>query len=152
MPHANQDRLHEAIRSQATEAQEKALSRDWAGFVPFVHREIVTMAGGPDKLRVQLEAGSATIQTIESYAIGEITDVVYDGGRLTAFLAVETIYRYPTGRARQKAYRVACSENDGKSWTFLDYSGSQEQEAFIQGQFPTLTQKIPFPQCEHQRL
>lgn len=151
VPHPDQDRLHEAIRLQATDAQEKALNSDWAGFIPYVHPVVVMMAGGPEKLREQLEAGRAAIQTIESYAFGEISDVVPDGGRLTAFLTVETIYRYPTVRARQKAYQIACSDDEGKSWTFLDYS-SKEQEAFLKGHFPTLTQKIPFPPCEHQRL
>ena len=91
-------------------------------------------------------------KTIVKWSLGEISDVVDDGGRFVAFVPVETTYRYPTGGMLQKTYRIACSEDSGKTWTFMDGQGTKEQESFFKSKFPGLTKRFPFPQCSHVRL
>ncbi len=150
---ADQARLHEIIRAQAEDMQKKATTGDLDGFMSYIHPDILAMAGGADKLRQKLAPEMSTMANcIEKTTLGEISEVVDDGGRLVAFVPFETLYRFPNGRMRQKAYRVACSVGGGKTWTFMDGQGSKDQEDYFKSKFPILTKKVPFPQCANENL
>lgn len=149
----DQTRLHETIRAQAEDMQKKAVSGDLNGFISYIHRDVIALAGGPDKLREKMAPELADLaKTIEKTSLGEISEVVDDGGRLVAFVPVETIYRFPIGGLLQKSYRIACSEDGGKTWSFMDGQGREDQEAFFKSKFPVLTKKFPFPRCVHENI
>jgi hypothetical protein len=150
---ADQTRLREAIHAQAEDMQRKLMGGDLDGFISYMHPDLVATLGGVDKVRRKMAPGLPDmIKTIKKITLGEISEVVDDGGRFAAFVPVETGYRYPTGGLLQRTYRIACSADGGKTWTFMDGQGRKDQEAFFKTKFPVLTKKIPFPQCMSEKI
>jgi hypothetical protein len=144
----DQERHQEAIRASVEDMQKAFMRGDLDRYLPYVHPDIVAMAGGADALRGRMESGLAgLVQTIEDVSIGPVSDVVSDAGRLVAFVPVETTYRFSDGWLLQKAYRIACSQDGGETWVFMDGQGRADQEAFFRRTFPVLTRRIPFPPC-----
>jgi hypothetical protein len=139
--------LQDKIRVQAQDMQEKFMAGDLDGFVSYIHPDVVEGMGGADRIKkVMAPTLSTMIESIDTTSIGEISDVIEDGDRLVAFVPVETSYKFPDGSVLQKSYRIACSADDGQTWTFLDGQGSKDQEDYFRSMFPVLTKQIPFPE------
>jgi hypothetical protein len=122
-------------------------------FVSYMSPDIIDMMGGVDKVKEMIASGMTEMaKTIEKTSMGKVSDVVVDGGRMVALVPVETLYKYPDGKMIQKSYRIACSTNDGASWTFIDGQGRKDQEEYFRKKFPILTEHVQFPKCGNVRI
>ena len=121
-------------------------------FISYMHPDVVEMLGGPEKVKATIQPGHAEmVRTVAETSMGDVSEVVNDGGRLVAYIPVRTVYRYPKGGMILDAYRIACSTDGGASWTFIDAQGRKDQEDFFRKEFPVLTAQIRFPKVNWQR-
>lgn len=148
---ADQTPLRNAIRAQCEDMQKKLKNGDLDGFFAYLHPEIIRLAGGLEKLKNQLGPSLETLpQSLEKATIGDISEIVADQGGLSAFVPVETTFRFPNAKVTKKSYNIASSSDQGKTWKFLEGQGRKDQEKFFQSKFPVLTSKFPFPACSTQ--
>lgn len=150
---ANQERLKSSIVEQANQMQQELMNGNLEGFIKYVHPDIVTMMGGLDNLKATIGPGlPEMLKTVKKTTFGSVSEVIEDNGRLVAFMPVEMLYAFPEGKMIQMTYRIACSSDNGVSWTFLDGQGRKDQEDFFRQKFPVLTTTFPFPNCYNQRV
>ena len=148
-----QKKYHDSILVQANKMQEELIKGNLTAFMTYVHPDIINGVGGPDKMiEIMKPDLENMIKQIEKKTFGSVSEVISDNNQLVAFILVETIYNFPKGRFHQRSYMIACSVDEGKSWTFFDGSGNKEQENFFRKKFPILISKIPFPICENKKL
>ena len=144
----NQSELKESILKSSELMQAALTNGDLDTFADYTHPDVISMIGGKARMKAMMAPTlSETVSSIEKSTIGTISDVVVDGRQLAAFVLVETVYRFSDGGVVRTSYRVACSTDEGASWTFMDSQGKRAQEDFIKERCPVLTSRIPFPDC-----
>jgi len=149
-----QEQLQASIVKHAEQMQQAFMTGNLDAFFEYMHPDLIEGMGGKDKIKATMASGlSEMIRTIESTTMGKVSDVVVDGGRLVALIPVETLYNsFTDGKWIQTTYRIACSADNGESWTFMDGHGSRDLEDFFRQRFPILTKHIRFPKCKIRRV
>lgn len=117
-------------------------------FLNYMPADMVEKAGGRSRLKKMMGRDLAKmLPLIESISLVKVSEVVSEGKTYSAFVEVESIYKFPGSRQRQKGYYVASSADGGRIWKFISSQGSKKQEDMLKARYPVLTGRVPFPQC-----
>jgi hypothetical protein len=150
---ADREQLEASIVRESTLMQQELLSENLDAFVAHTNPDVVKLMGGAGKMKETMQPGlKSMIKAIRKISLGKVSEIVDEGERLAAIVPVETRYSLPDGDILQITYRVAASEDGGKTWTFMDCQGQREQEALIRKMFPILSERVPFPPCGQKKL
>lgn len=150
---ARQAQLRASILASAEQMQKEFAEGNLDAFVSYIYPDVLDKMGGAEKVKNKMAPDFQDIaKSIEKTSMGRDFEVLEDGGRLCAILPVETLYNSHDGKYLQKHYRVACSSDGGKSWTFIDGQGQKPQKEYLQNKFPILMKRIPLPQCGQARM
>ena len=149
----NQDKLRASVVVHAEQMQKEFMAGNLDAFVAYMHPDIIPIMGGVEKVKATVAPDLANmLKTIEGTDMGKVSDVLVDSGRYVAVVPVETLYKFPDSRLLQTTYRIACSRDDGGSWTFMDGQGRRDQEDFFRQKFPVLGKYVAFPKCTNKRV
>lgn len=136
------------IRLEAEKCAKALVTGDYAQAAAYTHPRIVAAMGGKDVLIAQISNGRKQVQAegldlIEA-KIGTPTSPKKIGGWLTSFVPQEVVIKAPDGRVVQESILLAVSEDEGKTWSFIDLSGMTPQ--LLAKHFPEIAAQITLPQ------
>lgn len=114
----------ETLLRDAKEFNASFLQKDFEKHVDYTVSYVVDLAGGRDLMADNVKAmydmmtqGGTQYESIEALEPGEI---ITAGKELHTILPQKVINKYGDTRFSKTGYFLAVSQNDGKSWTFLD--------------------------------
>ena len=153
LPDSVQAKHKTVILEQANLMQQKLLGSDLDGFLTYLDPEVLEKMGGAEKVKEAMSPGLAQmVDTVQEITIGEVSEVCEDGDRLVALFPVTLHCLIGDENLVQIAYRIACSRDGGKSWTFMESQGRQEQEDFFEQTFPIFAKRVSFPACSVKKV
>jgi NADPH:quinone reductase-like Zn-dependent oxidoreductase len=148
----NQEEIKKIILINSDKMQKEFLDGNLDAFFKYIDPDELKK-GSVEEAKKIMESGlQDVIKTIEKTSFGNDFEVIEDGGRLCAIIPMFTLYKFPDGKMMVNSYRVAFSNDKGKSWFFIDGIGKKDQEDYLREKFPILTKKIPFPACKNIRV
>ncbi len=148
-PH--QEQLQASIIKDREQAQKEFMAGKLDAYVTYVHPDLIRMLGGKEAFKARIAPRlPEIIKTIEGTTMGKVSDVLVDSKRLVAIVPMEMRFKFPDGEVIETSYDIACSTDDGLTWTFM--SGSRQQEDFYKKEFPVLTKYVRFPKCTTERV
>jgi hypothetical protein len=89
--------------------------------------------------------------TVKGVQIGEPGKQFTQGKHSFVVVPTVTEMTFPKGTLRKKSYRLGISADGGKTWTFVDGTGSKSQ-AIRDKVLPKLPEKLVLPQDEKHEL
>jgi len=127
----------ETLLRDAKEFNESFLQKDFEKHVDYTVSYVVDLAGGRDlmidnvkSMYEMMTQGGTQYESINALEPGEI---ITAGKELHAILPQTVINKYGDARFSKTGYFLAVSQNEGKSWTFLDLEpyDSESIKAFV---------------------
>lgn len=146
---AEQPTLSARVKKLATDMVDATIRGDFAKVVDHTFPPFVSEVGGRKALIEMVEKGTAEMKAhgfvIKDIKIGEPGDVVVDGDRTYVVVPTVTDIAFPKGILRAKSFLLGISPDEGKSWTFTDGAGLQD-EKFRARCFANLPKKLKLPE------
>lgn len=141
------DDVPATIRQEAQKCAKALLNADYDGVVKYTHRRVVKATGGKEAMLVVLKRGLEEMQakgiTIQEVTIGEADKPLDVESWTVAFVPQRLILKTTEGKIEQDSHLLGISEDDGKTWVFVDCSSlTKEKVAQI---FPELAGRIELP-------
>lgn len=135
------------MKRDAEKCGKALLAEDYPQVIAFTHKRVVAAIGGADALIAMLKSGRKAIRDtghdfLEA-RIGTPETPRKIGEWLVALVPQEIVMKAPGGRLRAESSLLALSEDEGRSWAFLDI-GSIDPAQFAK-LFPELAGKVSLP-------
>lgn len=138
-----------AVLLQADEMQKAVITKDYKTVLKYTHPKIVQLMGGPEKgvetLQVQFSAMEKQGVVINDCKFGEPSDLYVVGKELQCTIPQSLEMTIPAGKLVANSTLIGFSENDGKTWVFLDPSQGLDK---IRTVLPNISKKIEIPPSE----
>jgi hypothetical protein len=140
--------LAATIKQEAEKCAKALVAGDFAQAATYSHPRIVAAMGGKEALIAQIANGMRQIRAegfelIET-RMGTPTPPKKIAAWLTSIVPQEIVMKAPDGRIVQESALLGLSEDEGKTWTFLDLGGMTP--AVITRFFPELSGQITIPE------
>jgi hypothetical protein len=136
------------VKQEAQKCAKAALSSDYEAIVRYTHPRIVKGIGGKEAMISALKKGMAQMRAagteFADVGLGEPEAPKKIGAWMTSRIPQHLVMKVPGGKFYQDSTLLGISEDEGKSWLFLDL-GSVTREQFRQV-FPELDGRITIPQ------
>lgn len=140
----------ETLLRDVKEFNNSFLKKDFVKHVDYTIPYVIEMAGGKEVMLENIKAnyemttaGSVEYVSIDPLEPGEI---ILAGKELHAILPQKVINKYGTTKFVKTGYFLAISQNEGKSWTFLDLEpyDSKSIKMFVR----SFTGELEIPEVE----
>jgi hypothetical protein len=142
------------IKKDAETMKKFLLNKDYPSFVKFTYPKLVEMAGGEQKMvetfeetMKQMEAAGTIILDV---TFGEPTKVIKQGNELQCTIPQLTKLKMNENQLSQKSTLIAISENDGKTWYFINASSDDIHE--MQKNLPNLSSELVLSKTEESAM
>ncbi len=134
------------IKEQAGKCIKALLSGDYETVAVYAHKHVLDLMGGKDAMIELLKRGAEGMRakgvSIEDVALGEPEKSQKIGEWLVALVPQRILIKSAEGRFEQASHILAISEDEGKTWTFVDLNNRAKFETA----FPELAGKIEVPE------
>jgi hypothetical protein len=139
--------LATVIQQEAQKCAKALMANDCPGVLAYTHDRVIALMGGKDTalglLQKSMEEMKAKGFGVEDTKIGA-PQFPQKIGTWTISLVPETItLRTPEAKAQQESYLLGISEDEGKTWKFIDLGPISEEQLF--GVFPELKGQFKMP-------
>jgi hypothetical protein len=145
--HASAQPLPETAVTQARELARAVVSLDAKKVVALSAPKFRAAVGGEEKmLRIvteQFERGRVAEVSFETIDLGQPTEVRKDSDSLFLFIPYTAVARSKSQTLTDKAFYLALSEDDGKTWRFVDGIGLDAES--LKYFLPAYTGEPPLP-------
>ena len=146
----NFDQLVPDLEGQARSMAQAVVEADAETVVALTHPTYVTIQGGAETmaqgLRQELAEMAAQGFKISSLEIGRVENIRSSAGALYAIVPTKTKIITPDQtQLAQESFLVACSDNFGKQWYFLDGTSFQGDRELVQQVFPKFPEQLVIP-------
>ncbi len=135
------------IKTQAMEMGKALMKNDMVTFKKYMHPEMVTLAGGEDKMNVMADSAMKMFKmmggSITKIIYGNPAEVVKYEKELQTTLPQTTSLTSIIADVEFSSTLVAISRDGGKNWYFIDTSLYKEAE--LRKKLPGLSSKLVIP-------
>jgi len=135
------------LKFSATKMVGHLRDNEFDSFVRYTHPKIISMIGGKAKMIDAIKTTYKQINDggfkIDSVLIGEPDSIIVTKTELQDVLPEILEMKGNGGKLIATSYLLAVSNNEGKTWYFIDTSGKTLQQ--MQTIFPTLSNKLVIP-------
>lgn len=135
------------IKAAAEKSSRAFMSGDYNGLLDLTYAKVIELGGGRTKMLAAIEAGVKEMHDLElkiiSHTIGEPQKSVRAGTQLLSIVPVTLKMESPTEFYTQKSFWMAVSQDDGRSWRFID--GSYLNPDTLKMLIPEAAGKITLP-------
>jgi hypothetical protein len=144
---ADDAKLKQLVKEKGQETSNALVKGDYAKVVDLTFPRVVQLGGGREKMIALLKKGVQDMKsrgiTFRSAKVETPNQIAKAGRSLIAIVPFTLEMRIPQGKATQKSFLLGISDDDGKSWTFIDGSKlTQENVKMFVPDFPK-TVKLP---------
>src|ERR1051325_1681373 len=112
------------IKVQAMDMASALMKNDFATFVKYMHPNVITYAGGKEKMKKAMDSAYETMKlfgvSFKKYWIGSPGEIVEYKGQMQASLPESTIVKPPLGEVTAQTSVLVISPDSGKNWWFID--------------------------------
>lgn len=143
----NNAELTTKMLQQADEMGRKFIAKDYQGFLAYTHPATIKVMGGKDKMLAstleelkQLEADGVKFLDIK---FGVPSKIVNTGKELQCVIPQSIEMKIKGGKMTTTTSLIAISENNGKSWFFVDSGGNNLEN--LKSLLPTLSDELELP-------
>ncbi len=145
---------NQSLNSQLREMRKFFLAEDYHAFADYTYPKVIEMMGGKERM-IQATESSMNQMKSEGYQIKDIdykdaSGFLSQGKELQCSLTQELLMKIPQGEILSEYTLIAISEDDGKSWKFLDTSGKSKETMLKY--FPNLPPDIDIKQKKQKML
>ena len=120
---------------------------DYSSFMTYIYPPLVEMGGGADKMLAAIEEVFSELDkegiTLDSMALGRISTPIKVGAQLQCTIEEFSEMRYKDTKIKQVTTLIGLSDNNGKSWTFIESNGKSLKE--LQAMVPQLSNDLFIP-------
>lgn len=124
---------------------------DYEKLTAYTPKQVVAAMGGKEALIASVRQGidgmktsSVSFRDVEIGAPGKVEKM---SNWLVSVIPQMVTLNVPGGRLESTAYLIGISEDDGKSWAFVDSTGfTNENEAALAQMFPPLAGRLRVPE------
>jgi len=142
--------LSATIKQEAQKCADALVKSDLDDVVLYTHKRVIEGMGGKEAMTATIKRGMEQMKAqgvgIEKAIVGEPGKTQKIDTWTVALIPNEIFMKVPGGKLEQDSHLLGISEDDGKSWVFIDV-GSISKEQFDQV-FPELAGKIDLPEKE----
>lgn len=137
-----------AVVDAATKATQAFAAGDEKAVIYYTYPPALELAGGSDRMIAQMRKTKADMMgqglRFSSVAIGTPTDIVKAGKQMRVIVPQTMIMTIPGGSIAMDSHSLGISEDEGKTWRFIDTAGLSPQ--VMQRLFPDYDyQALPIP-------
>jgi hypothetical protein len=119
------------IHKKAQECANALLKADYDTFVGLIHPKIVALAGGKEKMAEVIKGSVEEMKksnvSITAFSVEPPTETVEAGTDRVAIVPTSISLKLPDKKIKQRSYLLAVSSDAGKTWTFVDGAGLDDQ-------------------------
>jgi hypothetical protein len=138
------------LKQEAEKCAKAVLTSDHDGVVAYTHKRVVAAVGGKDAMIATLKRGLAQMRS-DGVEFADVTIGLPEKPRkigvwLVSTLPEHIVMKVPGGKLYQDAFLLGISEDDGRSWAFVDLGPVTNAE--FAKVFPELDGKISVPKRE----
>jgi hypothetical protein len=139
--------LSERVRSEAQKCTKALFEGDFEKFVDYTHPRVVKRVGGKAAMVAMLKGGLAQMERDGTGFLDAVVDESEEprqvAGWLVAIVPTHVTMKVPGGRLLIESQLLAFSEDQGKTWVFIDL-GPITADQFAEA-FPELDGKVELP-------
>jgi hypothetical protein len=139
--------LKQTAKAKVEEINAALIKEDFGKIVDLTHPKLVELLGGRDKAIAKVEAATKEMKakgfTVRSGKVEEPSEPVAAGNELYIVVPFQLEMKAPGGRMLIKSFSIGVSNDQGKSWTFLN--GDQEL-AQVKQMLPNLPEALKLPE------
>lgn len=147
-PRAKARTPSQTLIAQAKENADALVNKDYEALVLYTYPAIIHKMGGFEKALAFIKASMEEIYakglTIEKLTAGRPSAIIKEGQEDVAFVPTEMEARIEGKQVKVDSYLVAVSQDQGRTWYFLDVSSFPKEK--IRQMFPKLTALIEIPE------
>jgi hypothetical protein len=116
--------LATTIKVQAMDMASALMKNDFATFVKYMHPNIITYAGGKEKMKEKMDSVYNAMKifgvSFKRYWIGTPGEIINYKDQLQAVLPEGTVIKTPLGELTAETSVIVISPDKGKNWWFID--------------------------------
>ncbi|THU39220.1 hypothetical protein FAM09_11945 [Niastella caeni] len=143
----DQKALAQVLVKNASEMASLLNSGDYKGFLKYIHPIRISAGGGEAKMITLLNNQNAQLKSkgvqIKGTVFDQPSEIVKSKNELQCTISQHTELKPAKGRVVTHTTLIAISNDNGKSWKFVD--ASNLDMAIIRKMFPNLSSKITIP-------
>jgi hypothetical protein len=125
----NEAQAKQAAKQQADACAQFFLQGDFKSLIAKVPKKVVDAMGGPDAASRIMQGGiaSETFQgfLMQSIAVGDVQQIEVSQSHVFALLPEVIDISMPQGFMRAESFFVGVSDDNGRTWSFMDSAGLQ---------------------------
>ncbi|MFT3705116.1 MAG: hypothetical protein QM802_22305 [Agriterribacter sp.] len=136
-----------SLQSAAQKMGALFVQKDYVAFIKYVNPKVLTAMGGKDKMMETLKAAMKQMEeqgiSFNKFTIGEPSKIIYTKTDLESVVPQILELKTKDGRVVSTSYLVATSNDNGKTWYFVDTAGKTlaQMKTFI----PSLSNELVIP-------
>jgi hypothetical protein len=123
-PRAAGQPMQTKIKVQAMQMAEALVRNDYAGFIRFIPPDVVSYAGGKEKLLHNMDSASTAMKQFDikfkKILIGNPGEIVDYKGHLQCVVTQTTTLESVLGDLEAETSLIAISPDQGENWYFVD--------------------------------
>ena len=135
-----------SLRVHADELIDSILNDDLNKLVDLTYPELVDLMGGRTQMIAAVEQLLEEGVSFVALSIDNPKQIISIDDRLFAIMPTVTRIKYPHQTIEMESYQIAISGNDGKTWTFIDGSGVDENRDMLDLLFSSRLHELELPE------
>jgi hypothetical protein len=139
--------LTAAIQTEAEKCAKVLMNNDYLGVLGYTHERVVTLMGGKETARGLLQKSMEEMKAkglrVEDTKIGTPQAPQKIGTWIISLVPETITLRMPGARAQQESFLLGISEDEGRTWKFIDLGPISEEQLF--NVFPELKGQLKLP-------
>ena len=138
------------LKNSAQKMGQLFIDKDYAGYVKYVHPQILSLSGGQVKMIALLKNSLRQTEdqgfSFQNVSIGEPSKIISKNSELQSVVPQILELKTRDGKIVATSYLLAISSDQGKSWYFIDTGG--KTLAQLKSSFPSLSNDLVIPKKE----
>ena len=134
------DTLRDKVEKEAKSMTIAIITKDYESYIKYMHPILINAFGGSDKVLEKLKQGILNSATIEKIEITNMSNPIIRNENIQCTMNQIATTEYPNGKFRVSSTLIGVSNNNGKTWTFIDAGENSLSE--LQSHFPELNDNL----------
>ena len=142
------EELSPTIKREAQKCADALVKSDLDGVVLYTHKRVIEGMGGKEAMTATIKRGMEQMKAqgvaIEKATVGEPGKTQKVDTWTVVLVPNEIFMKVPDGKLEQDSHLLGISEDDGKTWAFIDVGNISQQQ--LDQIFPELAGKVDLPE------